>query len=105
MATALQKQQEAEWQATAKKVVPQTAKALFNSSESPVAGNPNGDVTIVEFFDYECPHCKEMAPQVANMMQNDKNLKVIFKPLPIFGSMSVFAAKAGLAAAKQGKFF
>lgn len=104
MATALQKQQQAQWQETAKKVVPQTAKELFNSNESPIAGNPKGDVTMVEFFDYECPHCKELAPQVTDLMKNDTNLKVIFKPLPIFGSMSVFAAKAGLAAAKQGKF-
>lgn len=104
MATALQKQQQAQWQETAKKVVPQTAKELFNSNESPVAGNPKGDVTMVEFFDYECPHCKELAPQVENLISTDKNLKVIFKPLPIFGGMSVFAAKAGLAAAKQDKF-
>ncbi len=104
MATALQKEQQAQWQETAKKVIPQTAKGLFNSKESPVAGNPKGDVTMVEFFDFECPHCKELAPQVANLMNTDKNLKVIFKPLPIFGGMSVFAAKAGLAAAKQGKY-
>ena len=104
MAAALQKQQQAQWQETAKKVVPQTAKALFNSNESPMAGNPKGDVTMVEFFDYECPHCKELTPQVTDLIKTDKDLKVIFKPLPIFGSMSVFAAKAGLAAAKQGKF-
>ncbi len=104
MATALQKQQQAEWQETAKKVVPQTAKALFSSDESPIAGNPKGDVTMVEFFDYECPHCKELAPQVTDLMKTHKDLKVIFKPLPIFGAMSVFAAKAGLAAAKQDKF-
>jgi protein-disulfide isomerase len=104
MITNLQKQQQAQWLETAKKVVPQSAKALFSSHESPAIGNPDGDVTLVEFFDYECPHCKEMTPQVVALVKNDKNLNIIFKPLPIFGNMSVYAAKAGLAAAKQGKF-
>jgi protein-disulfide isomerase len=104
MVGALQKQQQAQWQETAKKVVPQSAKVLFSSHESPAIGNPKGDVTLVEFFDYECPHCKEMAPQIADLIKTDKNLNVIFKSLPIFGNISVYAAKAGLAAAKQGKF-
>src|ERR1700722_10854036 len=55
MVSALQKQQQAQWQDTAKKVVPQSAKILFSSHESPAIGNPKGDVTLVEFFDYECP--------------------------------------------------
>jgi protein-disulfide isomerase len=100
----LQKQQQATWQNTANKVVPQFQKLLFESAISPVIGNPKANVTMVEFFDYQCPHCKEMTPQIAQILKNDSNLKIIFKVLPIFGSSSEYAARAGLAASKQGKY-
>lgn len=101
VAQALQKQEQSKWQKTADKTVPEIATKLFNDTTSPVVGNPNGDVTMVEFFDYQCPHCKEMSAFVDDLLQKDKNLRVVFKVLPIFGDDSKFDAKAGLAAYAQ----
>jgi protein-disulfide isomerase len=78
---------------------------IFNDVNSPVAGNKNGDVILVEFFDYQCGHCKEMKNIVAQLMQKNPNLKVVFKEFPIFGENSEFAAKAAMAAALQGKYW
>lgn len=103
-ATALQQQQQQQWQDTAKKTVPEIAQQLFADPESPVAGNPKGDVTMVEFFDYQCPHCKDMGPEISGLLTTEKNLRVVYKAFPIFGDNSEFAAKAALAAEKQGKF-
>jgi len=103
-ANALQKQQEKQWQDTATKTVPEIAQQLFADPESPVAGNLKGDVTMVEFFDYQCPHCKDMGPEIDGLLSTDKNLRVVYKTFPIFGDNSEFAAKAVLAAQKQGKF-
>jgi len=102
-ANAFQKKQQTEWQNTASKVVPQIAEPLFTSAESIQEGNPNGDVTLVEFYDYQCPHCKDMAPQIEDIIAHDAKLKVILKPLPFFGEASIYAAKAVMAAQKQGK--
>jgi protein-disulfide isomerase len=84
--------------------LPDVYQGLLNDSDSPTIGNPKGDVTLVEFFDFQCPHCKDMSPIVEGLVSNDNNLRVIYKPLPIFGGNSVFAAKAALAAVKQGKY-
>jgi protein-disulfide isomerase len=102
-ANALQKKQQAEWQNTASKIVPQIAEPLFTSSVSIQEGNPRGDVTLVEFYDYQCPHCKDMASQIDEIISHDPQLKVILKPLPFFGEASVYAAKAVMASEKQGK--
>ena len=70
----------------------------------PFAGNSKGDVTIVEFFDYQCVHCKKMAPVLSNLLSKHKNLKVTYFDFPIFGKSSDFAAEAVLAAQIQGKY-
>lgn len=101
---ALQQQQQSGLQKRVKDAVPSQAKALFHDAMSPVLGNPKGDVTIVEFFDYQCSHCKNVSPIVGQVMKSDPQVRVIYKNLPIFGANSVLAAKAGLAAQKQGKF-
>lgn len=103
-ATALQKKQQNQWQQTANQVVPAHVSQFFASAMSPVVGNPHGDVTLIEFFDYQCPHCKELSPAIQDILHHDPQLKVIYKPWPIFGEVSTFAAKASLAAMKQGKF-
>jgi protein-disulfide isomerase len=77
---------------------------LLRDSESPVAGNPSGDVTIVEFFDYACPHCKNVNPTVKQLLQDDAQVRVVFKELPILGESSVTAARAALAARAQNKY-
>lgn len=80
------------------------AHELMFDSSSPVLGNPNGNVTIVEFFDYRCPYCKRMAEVVGALIKSDGHIRHVMKELPIFGPESVFAARAALAAAVQGKY-
>jgi protein-disulfide isomerase len=71
---------------------------------SPVLGNPNGDVTLVEFFDYRCPYCKQVSPALQALAAEDKQLRIVMKELPILGKDSVTAARAALAAERQGKY-
>jgi protein-disulfide isomerase len=77
---------------------------LLHDRESPVAGNHAGDVTVVEFFDYRCPHCKAVAATVKQLIQSDPQVRVVFKEFPILGEESTLAAKAALAAHVQGKY-
>lgn len=103
----LQAQQEKQMQQVeenAQKAIPEVAATMFNSASSPVAGNPKGDVTVVEFFDYQCPHCKDADPTLKEMIQKDPNLRIVYKEFPIFGNSSAFASKAALAANMQGKY-
>ena len=86
------------------KEAPKYADKLFNQTTDPVAGNPNGKVTLVEFFDYQCPHCIDMVPVVESLIKNNSQLKVVYKEFPIRGPMSDFSARAALAAQKQGKY-
>ena len=102
---ALQKQTEEDQQQYAMEAVQKNKQQLFQDSASPVVGNPQGDVTLVEFFDYQCGHCKEMNQTIQDIVQKNKNLKIIFKELPIFGNNSQFAAQASLASVTQGKYF
>lgn len=81
------------------------ADAIFRSPHDHVAGNPKGDVTLVEFFDYNCGWCKKGFPEVVDLIGQDKNLRVVLKEFPIFGGDSDYAAKAALAANKQGKYW
>jgi len=101
VAKSLQKQEQDKWQKEAAKTVPEIAKKLFNGGTSPVVGNPDGNVTIVEFFDYQCPHCKEMSAFVNGLLKTDKDIRVVYKVLPIFGDDSKFDVTAGLAAYVQ----
>ena len=78
---------------------------LFGDERSPVIGNPDGDVTIVEFFDYNCGYCKRVLPTVQDLIKADKGVKVIFKDVPILGPTSETAAKWALAAQKSNKYF
>lgn len=79
-------------------------KALFHQANDPVAGNADGKVTVVEFFDYQCPHCIDMAPVMAAIIKANPDVRIIFKEFPIRGPMSEFASRAALAANKQGKY-
>jgi protein-disulfide isomerase len=77
---------------------------ILNSQSSPTAGNPDGDVTLVEFFDYRCPYCRKAGPILKEAIQADKGLRVVFKEMPILGPDSMFAARAALASHAQGKY-
>ena len=97
----LQAQQEQQMESAAMAGIAQNKAALFNDAQSPSIGNKTAPITIVEFFDYQCGHCREMAPQVEKLMQGNKNIRYIFKEFPIFGANSELAAKIALAAAMQ----
>jgi protein-disulfide isomerase len=77
---------------------------VFNDPTSPTAGNPHGDVTLVEFFDYRCPYCKQVEPSLEKVLADDKKLRFVYKEFPVLGPVSTTAARAALAAKKQGKY-
>ncbi|HEX6956880.1 MAG TPA: thioredoxin domain-containing protein [Ferrovibrio sp.] len=79
------------------------AKEVFNDGHSFVAGNPKGDVTIVEFFDYRCPYCKQMQPHLQALLKEDGKIRLILKELPVLGPDSVLASRAAVAALAQQK--
>lgn len=80
------------------------AEEIFRSASSPVIGNAQGDVTLVEFFDYQCGYCKRAQPDLERLVKQDSGLKIVLKEFPILGPASVTAARASLAAQKQGKY-
>lgn len=71
---------------------------------APVLGNPEGDVTLVEFFDYNCPYCRRVAGDVKKLIEQDDNIRLVYREWPILGEGSVFAARAALASRQQGKY-
>ncbi len=71
---------------------------------APVLGNPDGDVTVVEFFDYNCPYCRRAMDVVQGLLNDDPDVRLVYREWPILGEGSVFAAKAALAAREQGKY-
>jgi protein-disulfide isomerase len=78
--------------------------AVLHDPEIPVLGNPKGDVTVVEFFDYQCPYCKKLAPEIAQVLQEDGHIRLVLKDWPIFGAVSTSAAQLALAAKYQDKY-
>jgi protein-disulfide isomerase len=80
------------------------SRQLFDDAASPVAGNAGADVTIVEFFDYNCHYCRRVSPVLTQLLQDHKNVRLIFKELPILGPGSHMASRAALAAQKQGAY-
>lgn len=73
-------------------------------SDSPFKGPQNSNIALVIFFDYQCSHCKRVAPILEALQNNDHALKIIYKEFPILGDTSIYAAKAALAAQRQGKY-
>ncbi len=101
---ALQHKQRQSMEKQALNAIPEVADLLFYGKNTPVAGDKSGAISLVEFFDYRCPHCKEMTPILKELMKQQPNLRVVFKEWPIFGGASLFAARAALASQKQGKY-
>ena len=96
---ALQQKQQQTMQKEAKSAILKHVNELLTEKLA-VGGNPQGSVTLVEFFDYQCIHCKKMKPTIAELIKKDTNLRVVYKEFPIFGKTS----EAALAAAMQGKY-
>lgn len=80
------------------------SEEIFRDPDSPVGGNAQGDVTLVEFFDYNCPYCRKMAPVLIEAEKADPQLRIVFKEFPILGPGSEFAAKAALASRRQMRY-
>ena len=98
------KEQEEARKATQQKISSMDPE-LLKGKDLPSAGNPNGDVTVTEFFDYNCGYCKKAMDDVQHVLQSDKNVRFVFRELPILGPTSGTAAQWSLAAAKQGKYY
>jgi len=77
---------------------------IFRDETSPVGGNPKGDITLVEFFDYNCGYCKKAATTLKAVVEKDPNIRVVYKEFAILGPESATAARAALAAHRQGKY-
>jgi protein-disulfide isomerase len=84
--------------------IQENSELIFSSDEALIAGNPNGDVTLVEFFDYHCGYCKSGLNNILLAIEEDPNLRVIFKEYPILNRQSETAARAAIAASEQGKY-
>ena len=89
---------EADKRRQAKLVLDSRRDAIENDPTSPVGGNPEGDVTLVEFFDYRCGYCKRVFPDLKKLIEEDGDIRYVFKEFPILGPLSVFASRAALAA-------
>lgn len=101
----LDARQEAAKKQAQNNAVAEHRKAIFDDKTSFVAGNPKGDVTVVEFFDYNCGYCKRAFAPLMNTLKDDGNVRLVLKEFPILGPSSVIASHATMAAEKQGKYF
>ncbi len=104
-AVALLEQRQADAQAKNEADVLRNQRDLIERDpNAPVLGNPDGDVTVVEFFDYNCPYCRRAKVEIRALIEEDPNVQLVYREWPILGEGSVFAAKAALAARAQGKY-
>jgi protein-disulfide isomerase len=100
----LQKREDDAAVAAARSMLNDQRQLLERDPNAPVLGNPDGDVTVVEFFDYNCPYCKRAMPEVQALLDADPNIRLVYREWPILGEGSVYAARAALAAREQGKY-
>ncbi len=100
-AQAYRAQQEELQEQRAREALVSQREALDRDPDSPVIGNPDGDVVVVEFFDYRCPYCVRVADTLRETVEADGNIRLVMKELPILGPESVTAARMALAADKQ----
>jgi protein-disulfide isomerase len=81
-----------------------TEAAVLRDPDIPVAGNPKGDITIVEYFDYQCPYCRKLTPDLHAAVTGDGKVRMVYKDWPILGPVSVYASRLALATKYQNKF-
>jgi protein-disulfide isomerase len=91
-------------EAEARKALAGLRATVFQDASSPIGGNPQGDVVLVEFFDYRCGVCKTVFPFVEDLLREDGQIKFVYKEWPILGPASVYASRAALASHFQGKY-
>lgn len=99
----LQARQEKEEKAQQQAALKDNRRALLSNPDDPVMGNPKGDVTVVEFFDYQCGYCKRVFPSLMDTIKADGKVRVVMKELPVLGPASIVAARHALAAKMQGQ--
>jgi protein-disulfide isomerase len=81
-----------------------TEALVLRDPDIPVAGNADGDITIVEYFDYQCPYCRKIEPELRQVVQDDGKVRLVLKDWPILGPVSVVAARMALASKFQDKY-
>lgn len=97
----MRKQEEAAQKSRALAALKAKTQEIQRDPNAPVAGNPQGDVTVVEFFDYRCPYCKAGHERLKQVVAKDGKIRLVLKEFPILGPESVFASRAALAAHRQ----
>jgi protein-disulfide isomerase len=100
----LQRRREATTAAEQRERLTSERDSLVADDRDPVIGNPDGDVTLVEFFDYRCGYCRAMVEPMQSLLEGDPQLRVVLKEFPILGPDSLLASRAALAAKKQGGY-
>lgn len=103
--TALEEKMEKEQAEKLKVAIAENAAEIYREPNAAVAGNPDGDITVVEFFDYNCGYCKRGLGDIVKLVESDPNVRVVFKELPILSKGSEEAARVALAAKRQGKYW
>lgn len=83
---------------------PLSRDSVLKDPAIPAAGNPQGDTTIVEYFDYQCPYCKKVHPVLSEVVKEDGKVRLVYKNWPIFGGISITAAHLVMAAQYQNKY-
>lgn len=100
----LQRRRDTAEAARQRAVIAERRSELVGRADDPALGDPAGDVTIVEFMDYRCGYCRSMAPALRALLEQDRRVRLVIKEFPILGPDSVVAARAALAARKQGRY-
>jgi protein-disulfide isomerase len=98
----LQRRDQANAEEKSKTAISSSKDKIYNDPNSPVGGNPKGEVVMVEFYDYQCGYCKMSEEAVEKVIKENKDVKFIYKDFPILGPMSVQASKASFASTRQG---
>ena len=101
----LEKRQKKQAAEKAQEILKSKRDFIQNDKFSFVSGNPKGDITLIEFVDYQCGFCKKSHKYIQKIVTEDKNIRLIYKEFPILGSGSIYASRATIAAKKQGKYF
>jgi protein-disulfide isomerase len=101
---ALQQDQQSKSAQASTQAIAANKDLIFSNPGDPVAGNPAGRVTLVEFFDVRCPYCRKMRPDLETLLRQNDDVRIIMKDLPVLGPASVLGAKALLAAQPQGGY-
>jgi protein-disulfide isomerase len=103
--TALEEKMEKDQAQKFKVAITENAAEIYRQPNAPVAGNPDGDITVVEFFDYNCGYCKRGLHDIVKLAQSDPKIRLVFKELPILSKGSQEASHVALAARQQGKYW